>query len=188
MIALFALAALAADHAEAPGTAPDPVADIGDLFAWHHDDVLTVVLTFGGYTAVGNYDRDVLYSVLIDNDGDQQADHRLDIRYGDKGEDWAVQVQGLPGTTEPVVSELDSTMTGPWGKLFAGVVDDPFFFDLDGFETTLATGDLAFDSTRDFVAGGNANALVFELPLATLRGEGDALDVWAVTARRGGAQ
>jgi hypothetical protein len=70
-------------------------------------------------------------------------------------------------------------------KVWAGLFDDPFFFDLQGFRDTLNTGTLSFDSERDFFAGQNLTAVVIEIP-KDLIDTGAPVDVWGATARFGG--
>jgi hypothetical protein len=144
----------AADHAEAPESGSDPAADLADLYAWHTDDsTLVTVLTFAGLSVSGDpalYDADVLYGIHIDNDGDAIADHDVWVRFGqDSLGGWGLQVVGMPGTGAPVFGPVEHVIAAPGGRIFAGLRDDPFFFDLAGFNTTVSTGDLTFDSTAD---------------------------------------
>jgi hypothetical protein len=88
----------------------------------------------------------------------------------------------------------DSAVEGPVGgtvtsdegaMLYAGVNDDPFFFDIAGLQDTLATGTLSFDSSRDRLAGLNVTAIVAEMPLSELPlGEAGSFQVWATTGRQ----
>ena len=186
---LFSGSALAADHAEAPGAAADPAADIADLYAWHTTDGKVVaVLTFAGLTAAGGsatYDEDVLYTLHIDNDADNNPDIDVLVRFGKNGAgDWGVQVENLPGTTAAVSGAVETTLTAEGQSVFAGLRDDPFFFDLTGFEATLATGDLSFDNTRDSLAGTNVTAVVVTMDAALATGADNTLAIWATSARK----
>lgn len=170
---------------------PDAAADIGDLYAWHTDGgTLVVVVTYAGYAAPAidaTYDADVLYEVHLDRDGDAVADATIDVRFGQNAAgDWGVRAMAIPGESEPVVGAIDTVISGAGGaQLWAGQRDDPFFFDLEGFEVTLMTSDLSFDATRDFAAFQNTNAIVIEMPLDAALGTASTIDVWATTARRG---
>lgn len=176
--------ALAADHAEAPTSAADPAADIADFYAWHTSDKVVFVLTYAPLTAPGGsatYDADVLYGLHVDNDLDGVADQDLWVQFGQNGAgDWAVRVTW--GGNEEEFSVGD-TGEGDSVKIWTGLADDPFFFDLQGFQTTLATGTVAFDSTRDSLAGTNVSAIVLEADLATISG-GSTFQTWATTARK----
>lgn len=182
----------AADHNDPPARVDGQAAadDIADLYAWHGTDTVTVVLTFAGPTAPaagqsGNYDPDVLYTVNIDNTGDDIADISTYVRFAqnDLG-DWGVQVTNLPGEAAPVEGAVETAIDAPnGGKVWSGLADDPFFFDLTGFVTTVTTGTLSFDSTRDFFAGQNVTAVVLEMPLTAAQGAGTNLSIWSTTGR-----
>jgi hypothetical protein len=183
-----ALPALAADHAEAPGTEADAAADIADLYAWHSaEGTLVTALTFAGLSAPGDmaiYDPEVLYGIHIDHDADNQADIDIWARFGqdDQG-NWGVQVIDLPGTGAPVSGPVEQVIPVPGGKLYAGLRDDPFFFDLQGFTDTVTTGVLSFDSSRDSLAGTNVTALVLEMDLGSALEGSESLQIWATTSR-----
>ncbi|MEE2828949.1 MAG: DUF4331 family protein [Myxococcota bacterium] len=185
---LTGLNAQAADHAEAPASAADPAADIADLYAWHTDSgTLVTSLTFAGLGAPGDaavYDEDVLYGIHIDNDGDNESDIDIWARFGqDSQGNWGVQVSGLPGAGAPVSSAVETVTSVAGGSLFAGLRDDPFFFDLAGFNETVSTGDVSFDSTRDSLAGTNVTAIVLEMDLGAVVVDGNNLRLWATSGR-----
>ena len=183
--------AFAADHSEAPGTIADIPADIADIYAWHNGDKLVVILTYGGLQGttadqLAIYDDDVLYTVNIDQNGDNVADVQVHTRFGQNNAgDWGVQVENLPGTSEAVVGAVGTTIDAGNGLMvYAGLRDDPFFFDLEGFNATLATGTLAFDNTRDSVAGLNVSAIVLEMDLAEASNGNANIALWATTSRK----
>lgn len=186
-------AALAADHVEAPAAAADPAADIADYFAWYSqaDGTLVFIVTFApltGAVADGGaavYDADVLYGIHVDNDGDQLADHDIWVKFGQNAAgDWGVQASGLPGS-DPFDGPVDSMVTNDSGaQLWAGLSDDPFFFDLEGYGETLATGIIAFDPTRDTLAGFNTTTIALEVDATLLLGSDGTLQTWATTSRK----
>lgn len=192
----------AADHNDPPsrvmaGGSPDRAADIADLFAWHEGTHTVFVLTYAGPNdpvegQTATFDPDVLYGIHIDNDGDQAADHDIWVRFGQSASgNWGIQVEGIPGgdpTTQAGAVEIQNRITGPTDSFFfVGLREDPFFFDLQGFQETVSTGALSFDATRDFFAGKNSSAIVIQLETADLMaGADDTFDVWATTARIGG--
>src|SRR5687767_6768923 len=80
----------AADHNDpSPRITVDPgpmdrKADIADVYLWHQGEKIIAVVGFGGplpaamtggATPVGNYDRDVAFQLLIDNNEDEAPDH-----------------------------------------------------------------------------------------------------------------
>ncbi len=209
----------AADHADAPGAIADPAADIADLYAWHDGKgTITAILTFAGDQAPGAaaaYDSDVLYTLHIDNTGtlagqttydqpldsnsnDNESDLQIHIRFGQNGNDaWGVQVENLPGGEAIVSGPVDTAIDGTGGtQVQTGVFDDPFFFDLDGFQTTLAnlqddkiTAELAFASLAkdgmpiDSLAGSNTHAIVLQFNAETAANGGELLQLWATSGR-----
>ncbi len=179
--------AIAADHAEAPIAGADAAADIADLYAWHDEGTLTTILTVAGLGLPGEaavYDADVAYGIHIDNDGDNEADIDIIVKFGqDSQGEWGVQVSNLPGTGAPVSGAVEQVVQAAGGKIWVGLRDDPFFFDLEGYENTLATGALSFDSSRDSLAGTNVTAIALEMDLGVATGGNDTIQVWATSGR-----
>ena len=205
----------AADHNDPPSrTDPavasnaDKAADIGDIYAWHSaavmgpvaDQSLNLVLTYGGPVApsadqMGLYDRDVLYTLHISNDGDATTDEMMvHFKFGqDDSGRWMMRVMDAPGTTAPLEGMVETELAEGQVKAWVGLRDDPFFFDLEGFQETLATGLIAFNSfvgdpmmARDSFAGANITAFVLQVPLAEVVDDPAApstIDIWASTSR-----
>lgn len=187
-IATASTVVVAADHDEADTTSfADAAADIGDLYAFHDDSRVTLILTYDGYrlrSEEASYDADVLYTFHIDTDGDNVADVDIHARFGQNAAgDWGVQVEGIPGQDAPIVGAIEEILTDETtgAKVFAGMRDDPFFFDLEGFKDTLMTGTLSFDPARDFVAIKNTQAIAVEFDHAALGSQ--TFGVWATTGR-----
>lgn len=194
--------AFAADHTDPPsrttGASADRAADIGDIYAWHTDAGKTIfVLTYAGPNdpvagQTATYDADVLYTIHVDTNADRTAEHNIRVRFGQsESGNWGIQVAGIPGgdpaTQEGAVGVQNSIDGVTNGFFWVGLREDPFFFDLQGFQETASTGDLAFMPTRDFFAGKNISAIVIELETADLAaGADNTFDVWATTARIGG--
>lgn len=189
-VALATSGVFAADHAEAPGTMADLAADITDVYAWHTENgTLVAVVDFAGLQeagSTGTYDADVLYTIHIDNDGDNEPDIDVLVRFGQNGAgEWGVQALNVPGSDVPVEGPVGTVIDGGNGvQLFAGPRDDPFFFDLDGYQATLMSGTLMFDSANDTFAGTNVTAIVLEMDAAAASGGSDTIQVWATTGRK----
>jgi hypothetical protein len=188
--------AITADHLDPPSrtdpaqdSTPDRAADIADVYAWAEGGNMNIAVTFAGPAPVSQaatYDRDVLYRVFISNDGDPlSTENVVEVRFGPgSGNTFGVRASGIPGAgtiSGPVETDLTSGGT----TLRAGLFDDPFFFDLQGFQQTRDTGTLSFDPNRDFFAGSNVTAFVMQIPLADINPTG-AVTVWADTSRFGG--
>jgi hypothetical protein len=77
----------------------------------------------------------------------------------------------------PIVGEKNGV------RLFAGVRDDPFFFDLGRFSAILAGQAASFnDPGTDAFAGLNTYAIVIELPIEMV-GDPATTTIWATTSR-----
>lgn len=192
-------ATIAADHLDPPSrtnasvdTTPDRAADIADVFAWHTDTKINLIVTFAGPQATNlpaTFDPDVLYTVNISNAGSRtDPEIPIYIRFGQGStvSQSGVQVQGIPGVSGAIEGSVESNITKDGVMVRAGLFDDPFFFDLQGFIDTAATGTLSFDSTRDFFAGQNLTAVVISIPRDRIENGTNLVDIWATTARFGG--
>jgi hypothetical protein len=198
----------AADHVDAPGLTPpggNLQLDVTDIYAWRARNGKTVLAAnVNGLTASGQNPvfasaapsvaktERVTYWFRVDNDGDAVPDVNLAVRFGkadDKGvQEMTVRRNGrviLTGTTSPgngVKINRDGGVLG-----YAGLRDDPFFFDLDGFLNILSTEPgksfIGCTSPRtDFFAGKNVSAIVLELPSSLLTRPGSSqIGVWATT-------
>jgi len=156
------------------------------------------------------FDPNVLYQWKIDNNGDAVEDlviqafvtgsgghQEMHFRVVDRGKDRQDQDANEEGDDEdraPVRLLRIPTVrvtTGPTPiiaerhgiKTFAGVRDDPFFFDLVQFKKIIAGEATSFRNPGiDTFAGTNVLAIVVELPSALLGGT--KLGVWGTTSRR----
>ena len=179
-------AALASDHQEAPLATSQLAADIGDYYAWHDDQDINMVLTFGTFNAPGNpaiFSSDVLYGMHFDTSvpADGVSDRDIYARFAQNtAGEWGVQVFDDTGVLfeTPVDTVVESTN----GKVWAGLSDDPFFFDLTGFNSTISTGTISFDPTRDDVAGLNISSLALQIPLGSIVTPGAQVSTWATTS------
>ena len=191
-LALMTGLATAADHIDSPSTmsSENRTADILDFYTWHTDnDRIIAIITYASFIEAGappEYGSDVVYGIHVDNDLDQVADNDIWIRFGQNGNsDWGVQVEGLPGVAEPVVGPVSTPIdAGPGAhRVWAGIADDPFFFDFEGFVTTLETSTVSFDNTNDTFAGFNVMAIVVEISIDGASGGNDNIDLWATTRK-----
>ncbi len=197
-LSLPGLGLTAADHLDPPGRTdpmvdqtPDRAADIADIYAYHDDTRFTLILTFAGPAPTNQpatYDPDVLYTINISNAGSRTSTEiPINIRFGpgaDAGE-FGVQVTGVPGAGT-IVGSVQNTIQQNDVMVHAGLFDDPFFFDLQGFMESKDTGMLRFMESRDFFAGQNITAVVISMPRARVANGDNPIDVWAETRRFGG--
>ncbi len=193
---------LAADHLDGAAVSANGAADINDLSVFEGADAANTVLSFDVNPAAGvisgtSFDPGIEYVINVDTDGDAVEDIVYSITFAAETggtqaytvtKDGAAYAAGVTGSNTDIA-------TG--GQAFAGLVDDPFFFDLDGFNTFKASildpdaavdASLICDSTADvnFFAGFNASAIVLEVPDSELAG---TIGVWAETRQGvGGTQ
>jgi hypothetical protein len=186
-----AVAGRAADHLDAPLAKLDGRLDINDVYVFHpgapdSQKLGRTVLAMTVNPAAGvisgrRFHPNADYELSIDRDGDAEADAVINTRFkeADKGKQ-PYEVTYKEGDGKPrVIAKgwTESEVKGaPGVRAFAGLRDDPFFFDLNSFNdgaTFCESGD------SDFFLGLNVSAIVIEVPTRLL-GEG-AVGVWGVT-------
>ena len=186
--------AKAADHLDPParttGEGADVPSDIADIFVWNDATTVKIIMTTAGPQVAGTspfFDKDVLYQLHISNTGDPTTSQfNISIRYGkDAAGDWGVQFAGIPGASGVVSGPVQTLLTdgGPVVKAEAGLFTDPFFFDLEGFNDTKATGILSIQSGRNFFAGKNDTSFVIEFPRSAIENGTKPINVWGETRR-----
>jgi hypothetical protein len=197
----------AADHVDAPGLMPpggNLQLDVTDVYAWRARNGNTVLaMNVNGLTAPGkrpvfasgvpsvSRTKAATYWLRVDNDGDAVPDVNLGVSFS-KANGKGVQTMTvtrngkhlLTGKTSP--GKAVTINRAGAVRAYAGLRDDPFFFDLDGFINILSTDAgksfLGCTGTRtDFFAGKNVSAIVLELPSALLRGGTSQIGVWSAT-------
>lgn len=180
----------AADHLDAPAlrSAGQGGRDINDVYVFQspNDPNNTVlILTVNPFAGMVNpfgtmsariFDANVEYQFQIDNN----ADAVTDVTYATTFTPAVGLMQTLSTTRNgaPVASGAtgaDLTVLGG-GMVRAGLFEDPFFFDLVGFNNSFNfTGD-------DTFAGADISAIVLEVPSAELQaGANTNIGVWART-------
>src|SRR5688572_10802197 len=145
--------AVSADHLDSP-TRTDPsvnpnadvACDIADDYIWHDANNVTIVHTFGGPSALtlpAFYDRNVLQTIDISTSPPAtSADIRIRFRFGpgaNPGEHGIV-VENLPGVNGPLVGPVEQILSKDGVRVYAGLRDDPFFFDNPGLRLSRTTG------------------------------------------------
>jgi hypothetical protein len=172
----------------------DTAADIGDVYAWHSgsgtDAKLTAIVTFDSKKAPAagqkiTCDRNVLYRIHLESGATTFA---VEARFGlDDANNCFVQIKNAPGAgTSVIEGPTGRAFTRKGVKVFAGLVDDPFFFDQVGYEQTIQMGTLRMTNDRDDFAGRNASAIAIEVPLSAISSGGASIRVYSTSARTGG--
>lgn len=194
---LAAIPALSADHLDAPTTKKDGRTDINDVYVFHPGSpqnlgktVLAMTVNpAAGVRSPTAFHPDAKYELLIDKDGDAKADSTIRVQFSDvEGgqQDYRVHVIrgndgniNFRGRTNQVVQEDGVTA-------FAGLRDDPFFFDLESFNSLGSGGAFCQPGDSDFFLGLNTSAIVIEVPTSVI-GSGP-VGVWGRTVVDDGGQ
>ncbi|MBA3896772.1 MAG: hypothetical protein H0X36_06490 [Sphingomonadaceae bacterium] len=188
---------VAADHLDPPSRTdpdvdktPDFAADIADVYTFTNGNRFVVALTFAGPQAgqPASYDRDVLYKLNISNAGTRDVpEFTIRVRFGQNAKGVSgVQFEGVPGAAPVVSGPVENTITSNGVLMKAGLVEDPFRFDLLGFRATSSSGTLMFRNDRDFFLDKNDTMFVIDMPLSAVQNPGNVITVWGTTERFGG--
>jgi Domain of unknown function (DUF4331) len=187
LAALFAAPAPAADHRDGPLTTNDPTADINDVYAFVDptDTSRTVIAVTAVPLATSNsrFSDVVEYHVHIDNGGAGNATTTITCTFPQEAT--RVLCRGA-GDTLYAEGPLGQTIDADDLKIWAGLRDDPFYFDLDAFNRTRAALAPRFTNPGvNFFAGANTLAIVMSIESARLTNNGAnrTLKVYAATTR-----
>lgn len=217
-LALMAPVGMAADHAESPGVDADPAGDLADIFLFispENPNRLVGVMTFGGRPAPRSR-TDIVYCdpklIYVLNIGRANAAGaftntpviKVVARFGksDTGR-CGVQLENVPGAGGTFSGPTETILTSSGGvRAFAGMRNDPFFFDAEGYNGMVAAFDsaapaggylvnsfgLGTRARRDSFANRNITLVVFEMDVNAVApavgGVRPKIQAWATTARR----
>ena len=203
----------AADHAEATLVAGDPGADLADVFAFldpNDNSKVVLALDVEGFVVPSEllnlsfFAPDVTYRFEIENTGDAVPDTHLDVTFSPQTSRSQPQTatiklpNGSTFTAPTTVQTLNpsaksfvvTTDPSSGASFFAGLTDDPFFFDIVGFNRFVSsvlagTPDPAqLQRGRDSFAGYNIHMIAIEVPTSMLRGtNGNIIGIDGVTLR-----
>ena len=185
-----AFAANAADHRDGPLTTNDPTADINDVYTFVDptDTTRTVIAVTAVPLATTNsrFSDVVDYKIHIDNGA---ANGTPTITCTFPAEATRVLCRGA-GDTLYAEGPINRTIDADDLKIWAGLRDDPFFFDLDAFNRTRAAVAPRFTNPGvNFFAGANTLAIIMSIESARLTNNGAnrTLKVYSSTTRTGDA-
>lgn len=194
----------AADHRDSMTLENDQAVDIADVYSFvspASSANVVLAITVPGLvppTEDRFFDPNALYQFKIDTNGNAVEDLVIQMYATGTGPNQTLHFRGpavppvtgavnelLPGDDDATVqfSEAGQTRVSMGGGLtvFAGVRDDPFFFDLARFRQIVAGEETSFRNPGvDTFAGTNALAIVVELPRAMLASQ---FGVWGTTNR-----
>lgn len=208
----------AADHLDGPLISSDSGADIGDIFAFldpNDNSRIVLAMSVAGFIVpteqvnYGFFPDDILYRFEIENTGDAKSDLNIDVMFTPQTSRSQPQTAivtlpvrrgpypyrfGAP-TTLPTLGPSPNafvvTTSGRYdARFFAGITDDPFFFDIAGFSrfvTSVLGGNpdpTQLNRARDSFAGYNIHMIAISVPVELLRGSSTAIGVNGVTLRQ----
>jgi hypothetical protein len=155
-VAVGALALRAADHGDSPAAAADPTADITDLFAWMNNDATKVNLVMDLYTnapTTAKFSDQVLYTFHVTSKASFGATTgtataiTCSFTTAQIASCWVGNADYVTGDASATGGDggVGAGITSASGKtkVFAGVRDDPFFFNIDGYHATVAAVETA---------------------------------------------
>ena len=210
----------AADHGDAPTASQDQGADIADIFAFldpNDNTRVCILCTSRGFIPPGEaqnfgaFDENVEYRINIENTGDERPDSSIVVTFSPRtsastGQTATVTLPGQgrrrgPQFTAPTVPATltDTPATRPAFtdpasnvQFFAGIVDDPFFFDIPGFQRFVGSvlagtpNAAALQRGRDTFAGYNVQGFALSVPRDLIRGDASNNEIgfYFTTSRR----
>lgn len=206
LVARYAPVAGAADHKDAPGIRQESTAaDINDVYLFRSPGSATnaaMIMTVNPFVDPATnssalFDSTVSYRFNIDRNGDAIADYIYDIRFAEPGTSTAqlITVNGVAagtttptsvGPTPPAPVITSFTLDGATHTIFAGLREDPFFFDLVGTLRFLGgTGPLPRTIPVNNFAAVNTDVITLETSFNQLRGGATSgnVSIWASTHR-----
>lgn len=196
---------VSSDHIDAPSVL-NTTADIADFYAFEDDtkENMVFIVTSQGILSpqeseTENFDQNVLFEINIDNTGDNVEDLVIQvIRRGTWMHFFGPVAPAETGLSGSIISDAeiqervkitpykedDIVLASANGiKYFAGVSEDPFFFDIAQFRKVIAGEASSFKNPgNDTWNGLNVLGFAIELPKSLL-GSASTINTW-VTANR----
>ena len=205
-VASSSVPARAADHLDAPLVDADGRIDITDVYAFTQGSDTVLIMNvdpLAGVQSPTSFRSTALYEFHIDNTGDAIPDISFRLRFS-RLDDGHQTVTLLKATGRAAKSDdgdgrmIARGQTGHTlsvvggGKLWTGLRDDPFFFDLAAFKKFQSDGnpaDFCAPGTN-FFAGLNVASIVLQVPTSSLvSSKGPVIYPWgAVSLHTGGDQ
>jgi hypothetical protein len=216
---LAGMPAIAADHRDSPVVDDDPAADINDVYMFRNpNEKKNLVLVLSTYPLEDprfatsyQYDPDVIFQIGFDLTGKGTFQRVLTAQFSPltngAGSSQTVTITMPSGrkitgpVTQPTIQAGKPEPTSTFSDgvaLFAGPRDDPFFFDLIGFNRVVAEikatsvnggpgkADPSLFTHVDSFAGFNVQALVIQAPITDFVGKTQKFGISAFSYRKVG--
>jgi uncharacterized protein DUF4331 len=185
----------AADHLEAPLAKAHHDLDLTDIYAFDGANSKNTVLVidvnpFAGAMSGTEFSTDGEYRMNIDRNGDFVADDIYTVTFANGGPGGKQTLTLWKNGAEVLSGMTGNANIGGGAKVYAGLRDDPFFFDLVSFRAWRdPDGDGAFTYTGstsfagiDTFRGANVSSIVLEIPDSWL---GSSANYWGSTVLDG---
>jgi hypothetical protein len=201
----------AADHGDAPTVDQDSGADLADAFIFldpNDNSKVVLGMTVHGFIVpgeagnFGTFDPNVQYVFEVENTDDATPDKTITVRFSEKTSSTSAQMASVnfdgkkfqaPSTAVTLASKANPpviTTSASGVAFFAGLVDDPFFFDIPGFNRFVASvlagapNPALLQRGRDTFAGYNVLAIALSIPVSEIRGTANTLGLVIRTKRK----
>jgi Domain of unknown function (DUF4331) len=209
----------AADHGDSPGVGVDRSSDINDIYLFldpNDNTRVVMMLTVNGFIVPGEavnfgvFDHNLRYRFEIEASGGPVPDGFIDVSFSEKVTSGATPQTATVRSTffrtftaqttnpnlnatppDPVITTDQDTGV----VFFAGLVDDPFFFDIPAFSRFVSSvlggqpDPGFFNRARDSFAGYNTLSIALSVPVSLLRSrlrvKKDTIGLSCRTQRRG---
>jgi Domain of unknown function (DUF4331) len=190
-------------HLDSPTAKEDGRVDITDVYVFSGEAANTTVLIMAvnplaGELSPTTFRAGALYDFKIDTNADviEDIDYRITFGEPDSSGIQRIELRRLEGSA---ATEYDSigkliaegntgeiTQIGNGGRIWAGLVADPFFFNLEAFgqfvkliEEENRFDPSVFHTAQNALAGHNVTAIVLELPNTAL--SNGMMHLWGTT-------
>ena len=188
----------AADHGDPPSLAADQQYDISDIYAFRSPEDTNNIVFYAGlenFLMPGQnpgFNPNSMLEINIDTDNNYVEDLVIQCIYENNQVTVYGPVAPLQSGTQSTLmtsavttqGSLNTVISANGMKVYAGLRDDPFFFDLNQFARIIAGTATQFnDPGTDTFAGTNILATIIEVPKSML-GSGSSINVWAESKRK----
>ncbi|KAM3113987.1 DUF4331 family protein [Phormidesmis sp. 146-33] len=190
-------------HLDSPTAKEDGRVDITDVYVFAGESANTTVLIMAvnplaGELSPTTFRSGALYDFKIDTNADivEDLDYRVTFGEPDSNNIQQIEVRRLEGSSAANYDSDGKLIAagytneiipmGDGGRIWSGLVADPFFFNLGAFgqfakliEEDNRFDPSVFDTAENALAGHNVTAIVLELPNAALGAE--TIHLWGTT-------
>ncbi len=169
------------DHFSGPAVMGDPAVDITDFYAFPSPErpgnLVLIMNVFPMATSQSFFSDVVTHRFrlrpLTRSGGSVTygtAEHTIDVTFSDVPEGSSVQTGAA--SSHPTGARRASSLANRWNKngmrVFAGLVSDPFFMDVEATLRTDISGKLSFDTAANTVQFRDVLSIVVEVPFAPI--------------------